>query len=100
MSGRVVVPAAFRAARVAALQADLMAKQAELVQLLSDDELVARASFEGEVAAIAAAPAPAPAPAVRRRRKKNRRRVVATGTSDQDIREARRALREKGMLPR
>jgi hypothetical protein len=104
MGGQVLVPRKFRAARVAALQAELVQKQAELVGLLEDDDLVARAAFEAEIDAIAAAPAPpppAPARAAKpRRRRAVRRRVVAPQTSSVDIEATRRALAEKGMLPR
>lgn len=91
-----------RAARVAGLQRELMAKQAELVQLLQHDELTAQAAFGAEVEVIAAAaPVVPPAPPGRRRRRpRPRRHKAAPATTPQDIEAARQALRQKGMLPR
>jgi hypothetical protein len=86
-----------RAARVAALQRELVEKQHELVGLLEEDDLVARAAFAAEVDVIAEASPTAPP---RERRRRRRRRLVAHGTSEQDIQAARRAAKRAGMLSR
>jgi hypothetical protein len=94
----VIRPAAFRAARVAALQHEMLEAQAELVGLLLEEDLVGRTAVEAEIAAIAPArPVVAPPRPPRRRR---RRKPPAVEASPADIEAARAAARRGRMLAR
>jgi hypothetical protein len=98
MSARVVdLGPQLRSAQIARIQQRMIQDQATLLGLLQEDELVARARFEGEVAAIAAAIAAVPPPRPPRRR---RRRAPDACASEQDLKAARRAAKQKGMLSR
>jgi|HubBroStandDraft_2_1064218.scaffolds.fasta_scaffold670803_1 hypothetical protein len=96
----ILQPSEARAARIRVLQAEIWAREAELLGLLEDDELSAAASVEAEIEAIADAPAGTPRKPARKRRHRRRSAQRAPGTSEQDIAGTREAARRAGMLVR